>query len=125
MDYLDAIYGDKNIYSTPRDLLKFDSGRNSPNYLDPKLLKLAYIGYSNEHKGIKNYGFGIRMVNWDSGKNFYFHNGWWHGNTAAYITMPDENVTMIALSNRMDRRTYKVKNLAALFGDYPFKLGDE
>jgi hypothetical protein len=30
-DYLDAIYGDKNIYSTPRDLLKFDNGRIHPN----------------------------------------------------------------------------------------------
>jgi hypothetical protein len=26
LDYLDGIYGDKNIYSTPRDLLKFDMG---------------------------------------------------------------------------------------------------
>jgi CubicO group peptidase (beta-lactamase class C family) len=26
-DYLDAVYGDKNIYSTPRDLLKFDLAR--------------------------------------------------------------------------------------------------
>lgn len=125
MDYLDAIYGDKNIYSTPRDLLKFDDGRNSAVFLDPKLLELAYIGYSNEYKGTKNYGLGIRMVNWDTGKNFYFHNGWWHGNTSAYITMPDEKVTIIALSNKMDRRTYKVKNLATLFGDYPFKLADE
>lgn len=125
MDYLDAIYGDKNIYSTPRDLLKFDDGRNSPNFLDPKLLKEAYIGYSNERKGTKNYGLGMRMINWNSGKNFYFHNGWWHGNTSAYITMPDEKVTIIALSNRMDRRTYKVKNLARLFGEYPFKLSDE
>jgi hypothetical protein len=23
-DFLDATYGDKNIYSTPRDILKFD-----------------------------------------------------------------------------------------------------
>jgi CubicO group peptidase (beta-lactamase class C family) len=125
MNYLDAIYGDKNVYSTARDLLKFDNGRNSPNFLDPKLLKLAYIGYSNERRGIKNYGLGIRMINWSSGKNFYFHNGWWHGNTAAYITLPEEKVTIIALSNRFDRRTYKVKNLAALFGDYPFHLDDD
>jgi hypothetical protein len=32
-DYLDAIYGDKNIYST-RDLLKFDNGRNSSQFLN-------------------------------------------------------------------------------------------
>lgn len=124
MDYLDAVYGDKNIYSTPRDLLKFDSGRNSPDFLDPKLLKQAHIGYSNEYKGTKNYGLGMRMINWASGKNFYFHNGWWHGNTAAYVTLPEEKVTIICLSNRFDRRTYKVKNLAALFGDYPFHLDD-
>jgi CubicO group peptidase (beta-lactamase class C family) len=125
MDYLDAIYGDKNIYSTVRDLLKFDDGRNSPNFLDPKLLKQAYTPYSNEYKGIKNYGLGMRMINWNSGKNFYYHNGWWHGNTSAYVTLPEEKVTIIALSNRYDRRTYRVRNLAALFGDYPFHLDDD
>jgi CubicO group peptidase (beta-lactamase class C family) len=31
-NYLDAIYGDKNIYSTPRDLLKFDRARNSSKF---------------------------------------------------------------------------------------------
>lgn len=124
MDYLDAIYGDKNIYSTPRDLLKFDNGRNSANFLDPKLLKLAFIGYSNERKGTKNYGLGIRMINWPTGQNFYFHNGWWHGNTSTYVTLPKEKVTIIALSNKFNRSTYRVRNLAALFGDYPFKLAD-
>jgi hypothetical protein len=48
--------------------------------LESKLLKEAYIPYSNEYKGTKNYGLGIRMINWPNGKNFYYHNGWWHGN---------------------------------------------
>jgi CubicO group peptidase (beta-lactamase class C family) len=125
LDYLDAVYGDKNIYSTPRDLLKFDMGRNSSAFLDSKLLKEANVPYSNEYKGTKNYGLGIRMINWPTGKNFYFHNGWWHGNTAAFITLPDESVTIISLSNKYDKKVYKVKNLAALFGDYPFKLSDD
>ncbi len=125
LDYLDGIYGDKNIYSTPRDLLKFDNGRNSALFLDPKLLKLAYIGYSNERKGTRNYGLGIRMINWDNGKNFYYHNGWWHGNTSAYITLPEEKVTIIALSNKFNRSTYNVKKLAALFGDYPFRINKD
>ncbi len=125
MDYLDAIYGDKNIYSTPRDLLKFDRARNSPYFLEPALLAQVYKGYSNEHKGTKNYGLGIRMVNWDTGQNFYFHNGWWHGNTSAYITLQKEKVTIIALSNKFTRNTYNVRKLSVLFGDYPFKLEDE
>ncbi len=124
-DYLDAIYGDKNIYSTPRDLLKFDRARNSSKFLTPDLQKQVYQGYSNERKGTKNYGLGIRMINWQNGQNFYFHNGWWHGNTSSYITLRKESVTIIALSNKFTRKTYDVRKLAVLFGDYPFKLKDE
>ncbi|MFV8363543.1 serine hydrolase domain-containing protein [Flavobacterium sp. ZT3P35] len=124
-DYLDAIYGDKNIYSTPRDLLKFDRARNSSKFLTPDLQKQVYQGYSNERKGTKNYGLGIRMINWQTGQNFYFHNGWWHGNTSSYITLRKEGVTIIALSNKFTRKTYDVRKLAVLFGDYPFKLKDE
>ena len=125
IDYLDKVYGDKNIYSTPRDLLKFDRARYSPSFLEPALLKQVYVGYSNEHPGRKNYGLGIRMINWESGKSFYFHNGWWHGFTSSYITLKDENVTIIALSNKFTRKTYAVRKLAPLFGDYPFKVEDE
>lgn len=124
-DYLDAVYGDKNIYSTPRDLLKFDRARSSTNFLTPALQAMVYKGYSNERKGTKNYGLGIRMVNWETGQNFYFHNGWWHGNTSSYITLRKESVTIIALSNKFTRKTYNVRKLAVLFGDYPFKLKDE
>ncbi|WP_114753218.1 serine hydrolase domain-containing protein [Flavobacterium glaciei] len=124
-DYLDAIYGDKNIYSTPRDLLKFDRARNNSAFLTADLQSQVYKPYSNERKGTKNYGLGIRMVNWETGQNFYFHNGWWHGNTSSYITLRKEGVTIIALSNKFTRKTYDIRKLATLFGDYPFRLKDE
>ncbi|URM36737.1 serine hydrolase domain-containing protein [Flavobacterium anhuiense] len=124
-DYLDNVYGDKNIFSTARDLLKFDRARQSPDFLKPELLKQVYTGYSNERKGTKNYGLGIRMINWETGQNFYFHNGWWHGNTSSYITLMKEGVTIIALSNKMTRNTYAVRKLAPIFGDYPFNFKDE
>jgi CubicO group peptidase (beta-lactamase class C family) len=124
-DHLDAVYGDKNIYSTPRDLLKFDLARNAPTFLNKKLRAQVYEGYSNEHKGTKNYGLGIRMVEWETGQKFYFHNGWWHGNTSSYITLGKENVTIIALSNKFTRNTYAIRKLAPLFGDYPFEFKDE
>jgi CubicO group peptidase (beta-lactamase class C family) len=124
LDFLDAIYGDKNIYSTPRDLLKFDRARSSTSFLNPKLLNQIHVGYSNERKGIKNYGLGIRMINWENGKNFYYHNGWWHGSTSSYIPLKKENVTIIALSNKFTKSTYNVRKLSALFGSYPFQLGD-
>ena len=123
-DYLDAVYGDKNIYSTPRDLLKFDTARYAPFFLNPELIKKVYQGYSYESKGLKNYGLGIRMIEFEKGEPFYFHNGWWHGNTSSFINLRKEKVTIIALSNKYTKKTYQSKKLASLFGDYPFKLND-
>jgi CubicO group peptidase (beta-lactamase class C family) len=123
-DYLDAIYGDKNIFSTPQDLLKFDLARSTEYFLSPELRCQIYLGCSNEHKGQKNYGLGIRMINWETGQNFYFHNGWWHGNMSSYVTLKNENVTIIALTNKNSKNVYKVRNLAPLFGDYPFKVDE-
>jgi hypothetical protein len=54
------------------------------------------------------------MINWPNGKNFYYHNGWWHGNILRYVTR--RKVTIIALSNKYDKRVYKVRKLSALFG---------
>ncbi len=122
MDFLDAVYGDKNIYSTPRDLMKFDMARYSPDFLNPDLIKQVYVGYSYEHKGERNYGLGIRMIDWVTGQHFYFHNGWWHGNTASYVNLKNEKVMIVALSNKFSTKPYKVRYLATLFGDYPFKI---
>ncbi|NHM07665.1 beta-lactamase family protein [Flavobacterium sp. CYK-4] len=124
-DYLDAVYGDKNIYSTPRDLLKFDMARVAPTFLNRKLCNQIYKGYSNEHKGQKNYGLGMRMIEWETGQKFYFHNGWWHGNTSSFISLIKDNVTIIALSNKFNKNVYSVRKLAPVFGDYPFEFGEE
>ncbi len=123
-DFLDAVYGDKNIYSTPRDLLKFDLAKNAPGFLSKELLEQVYKGYSYESKGSKNYGLGIRLREWDTGQKLFYHNGWWHGNTASYITLRKENAVIIALSNKYTRKTFQMKRLSALFGDYPFTLKD-
>ncbi len=124
-DYLDGIYGDKNIYSTPRDLLKFDKARYAPFFLNPDLIKKIYTGYSHESKGTRNYGLGVRMIEWEKGEPFYYHNGWWHGNTSSFITLRKEKVSIIVLSNKYTHKTYQTKKLAVLFGDYPFKLDDD
>ncbi len=124
-DYLDAVYGDKNIYSTPRDLLKFDMARKAPTFLHKNLRDQIYVGYSNERKGTKNYGLGVRLIEWETGQKFVFHNGWWHGNTSSYITLMKEGVTIIALSNKFNKNIYAVRKLAPVFGDYPFDFEDE
>jgi len=40
-DRLDLIYGDKNVYTTPRDLLNFSTAMFSKDFLKPELMKLV------------------------------------------------------------------------------------
>jgi CubicO group peptidase (beta-lactamase class C family) len=115
---LDPIYGDKNIYSTVGDLFKWDRVLADSVFLSNTSLKAAYTAYSNEKPGIKNYGLGWRMNVYDDGKKIIFHNGWWHGNNAAFIRLIKDDVTIIALSNRFARATYSAKILVNIFGDY-------
>ncbi len=124
-EFLDQVYGDKNIYSTPRDLLKFDIATYSDEFLSPEMKTEMFKGYSYETKGQRNYGLGIRMLEFETGQKYFFHNGWWHGNTSSLVTLRKEKVTIIALSNKYTHKTYKTKKLAPHFGDYPFKFKDE
>lgn len=122
-DHLDLVYGDKNIYSTARDLLKFDLATYSDHFFSPKLRKEIYKGYSYEAKGEKNYGLGIRLREWKEAPTLTYHNGWWHGNTSSYITMKNDNLTIICLSNKMTHKTYQTKKFLTLFNPkYPIKL---
>lgn len=119
---LDAIYGDKNIYSTPRDLLKLDRAMYADNYLTPELKELMKKGYSNEKKGVKNYGLGIRMMQWDTGEKLLYHNGWWHGNYTTFVHAEQDTLTIVALGNQRNRAVYSAFSLAGVLGKYPVSL---
>ncbi|MFT3681065.1 MAG: serine hydrolase domain-containing protein [Ferruginibacter sp.] len=116
--FLDAVYGDKNIYSTPKELLTWDRALSSKQFLGDSTLQQAYMPYSNEKPGVRNYGLGWRMNVYPSGKKMIYHNGWWHGNNAAFIRLLDEDATIIVIGNKFTRNVYHAKDMANLFGDY-------
>ncbi|MEN9568988.1 MAG: hypothetical protein RL172_219 [Bacteroidota bacterium] len=118
LNHLDLVYGDKNIYSTPNDLLLWDRALSSGKLFSDKTLAEAYAPYSNEKPGIKNYGLGWRMNIYPDGKKMIYHNGWWHGNNAAFIRLTQDSATIIVLGNKFNRNIYHAKELAPLFGSY-------
>jgi CubicO group peptidase (beta-lactamase class C family) len=117
-DYLDLVYGDKNVYSTVRDLLKWDQALRNDSLFTKQTLEAAYMPYSFEKPGTHNYGLGWRMYCLKNGKKLIYHNGWWHGNRTAFYRLLDEDVTIIALCNNDAKKVYSVKEMADIFGDY-------
>ena len=121
-DYLDGTYGDKNIYTTARDLLKLDLALYSDNFLSKALKDQIYKGYSYERPGQNNYGLAIRMIEPknNEGNLYTFHNGWWRGNKTSYVTLRQDTITIICFNNHNSALPYKTKELAPLLGNYPF-----
>jgi len=118
LNFLDPVYGDKNVYTTPRDLLLWDRGLSSGLLFSAETLRQAYSPYSNEKPGIKNYGLGWRMNIYPDGKKIIFHNGWWHGSNATFIRLLHDSATIILIGNKFTRAIYRAKILANIFGDY-------
>jgi CubicO group peptidase (beta-lactamase class C family) len=118
LNHLDAVYGDKNIYTTPRDLLLWDRALKTNLLFTEATLAQAYAPYSNEKPGIRNYGLGWRMNIYPDGKKMIYHNGWWHGSNATFIRLLKEDASIIVIGNKFTRSVYHAKILCNLFGDY-------
>ncbi|RBL88160.1 serine hydrolase [Chitinophaga flava] len=116
--YFDGVMGDKGIYSSARDMLKWDQALYSGHLLDSATLKAAYTPYSHEKAGIRNYGLGWRlMVYPDSTRNIVYHNGWWHGNNTVFYRFVEDTTTLIILGNKYNRGIYQaVKPIREMLG---------
>lgn len=111
---LDCVYGDKNVYSTVRDLLQWDKALYAGTFVSPKSLQMAYEGYSNEKHGEHNYGFGWRLIEKPEGTIVY-HNGWWHGNNAVFYRLIKDTATIIITGNKFNSNIYKASKMSSVF----------
>lgn len=119
LDRLDLIYGDKNVYTTPRDLFNFSKAMFSKDFLKPELMEQVFTPYSNEKFGMNNYGFGFRMKIFDNGEKLTYHNGWWHGTNSVFAHLLKSKVTIVAIGNKYSGKVYSALALSGLFEDFP------
>lgn len=123
--YLDVTYGDKNIYSTVKDLLKWDQALYGNKLFKQSTLDSAFQPYSFEKPGIHNYGFGWRMYTLANNNKIIYHNGWWHGNNSTFYRVLPDSLTIIILGNKFNRNIYRVKPLIEALTPLKFSYGDE
>ncbi len=123
-NYADGVAGDKGIFSTPRDMYRWDQSFYQNKLLKPETLELAYRPCSFEKPGLRNYGLGWRMLCYPSGKKVIYHNGWWHGNNTVFYRFIEENLTIIVLGNKYNNNIYKqAKVVYALTKGVPVDAG--
>jgi CubicO group peptidase (beta-lactamase class C family) len=98
-DRNDGVLGDKGIYTTTYDLFLLSNA-----LLSQETQNMAYTAYSPEKK-LSNYGLGWRM-NMNAPNKEVFHNGWWHGYRTSFHRRFNDSLTIVVLSNRLNRSVY-------------------
>ena len=115
-DIFDGTYGDKNIYTTAGDLLKWSMAIYNKKTFSAEILDTAFTSNSNERISMHNYGLGWRILHLKNGKKIIYHHGRWHGSNSFFAMIPEENVTIIIIGNKFNRNIYKANMLYDIFG---------
>lgn len=98
-DYLNAVMGDKNIYTSVEDLYKYDRALDNFTILPKEIIEESFKPGSPKYwKRKDNYGYGWRIKgNMDS---TVYHFGWWKGFRTFYIRDMKHQKTLIVLTNK-------------------------
>lgn len=114
LEPVDCIYGDKNVYSTVRDMFLWDQAIYDNKVVSQATYAEATKPYSLERPSMHNYGLGWRLMMLPNSKIIY-HNGWWHGNNTVFTRLVDDTATIIILSNRFNKAIYSGMKIGTVF----------
>ncbi|MEO7310150.1 MAG: serine hydrolase [Chitinophagaceae bacterium] len=120
-EYVDAIYGDKNVYTTCRDLMAYDKAIRNHLVLDSASYNMAWTPQQRDthyHDTTEYYGLGWRLKVWPGGNKIVYHNGWWHGNNSIFQRLYQDTAVIIVTGNVFNRRIYHVPHVANYFRPY-------
>lgn len=113
--YLNGVVGDKGIYTTVEDMLKFDQALYSGSPVKIETLEEAF---KPAHKRLyihDNYGFGWRINAKDSTNKIVYHTGWWKGFRSWFIRQLGSKKTIVVLSNMSNQSVFGTRELIKLF----------
>lgn len=102
-NYLNGVVGDKGVYSTVEDLLKWDMALHAGILLDSVALGNAYLPSNKRTRNGINYGFGWRLCEWNGVGKIAWHSGWWQGFKTCFIRVLPDKTAIIVLSNVVNK----------------------
>lgn len=113
----DAITGDKNVYSTSKDLYKWIVGLNNGKLLSKESLDLMYSNGKTVYNREVPYGFGFRLGTSKDKDPIIYHHGKWNGFSTSLTQYPEDDLVVIVLEhtsyNAMTNLNRKIKKLVS------------
>lgn len=119
-NYQNGTSGDKGVYTTVYDLLKFDKAIRNNLLISSNTLTNACTPHTACRPTKDYYGYGWRIRYYDNGDTIIYHNGWWQGFKAYFIRWKNKDRCIIVLTNTIRGGFIKQDELIALMqGEKP------
>lgn len=120
LEKFDGIYGDKNVYSTVRDLLLWDRALYAGTFVKKTTIAMAIHPQSFEKRKGHYYGLGWHLqVTENNLDTVIYHNGWWHGNNSVFTRLISDTATLIILGNKFNKSIYNARKIINVFSTVP------
>ncbi len=103
----DGVFGAYGVYSSVRDMYKWDQSLYSNKLLKWSTINAAFKPNNNKAGSQRDYGLGWRMLFYPNGTKVVYHNGWWHGNNTCFYRFIKDNFSIIVLGNKYSMNIYK------------------
>lgn len=99
-NYLNGVTGDKGIFSTVDDMLKWDLAVYSDKLIKRKTIEKAFQPQTRTRRHNIYYGYGWKIYYPDDSTKVLFHSGWWQGFQSVIMHIPKDTTTVIVLKNK-------------------------
>lgn len=112
--YQNGTMGDKGVYTSVFDLLKFDLALRRNLLISPSTLKDACTPHTPCRPTKDYYGYGWRIRYYENGDTIIYHNGWWQGFKSYFIRWQNKDRCIIVLTNTINGGFIKQADLINL-----------
>ncbi|MCB9252719.1 MAG: serine hydrolase [Flavobacteriales bacterium] len=121
--YQNGTTGDKGVYTSVHDLLKFDRALRNFKLLSESTLNAACTPHTPCRASMDYYGYGWRIRYYNTGDTIIYHNGWWQGFKAYFVRWKNKDRCIIVLTNTVSGGFIPQADLIALMdGEKPIPV---
>jgi CubicO group peptidase (beta-lactamase class C family) len=113
-NYQNGTMGDKGVYTTVYDLLKFDQALRKNLLISPSTLQNACTPHTPCRPTKDYYGYGWRIRYYDNHDTIIYHNGWWQGFKAYFVRWKNKDKCIIVFANTVRGGFIKQDDLMTL-----------
>lgn len=113
-NYQNGTMGDKGVYTTVYDLLKFDQALRKNLLISPSTLQNACTPHTPCRPTKDYYGYGWRIRYYDNHDTIIYHNGWWQGFKAYFVRWKNKDKCIIVFANTIRGGFIKQDDLMTL-----------